>query len=206
MTSKEVELRVGGKIFIPIPSCYRDCIELARSDYYRYSGRKVSFLRLCLASCYNSYFRFNFWLRLSAYHGKAYLFCKWMHRRYARKYGLQISPETVIGYGLYIGHGFGVVVNPTAIIGNNVNISQFTTIGSNEGQAAIVGNNVYMGPDVSLVEDICIGSDSCIGAGAVVTKDVVSGMTVAGVPAQVIGVNIHANYVHNRWEIANCNI
>ena len=59
---------------------------------------------------------------------------------------------------------------------------------------------------VSLVEDICIGSDSCIGAGAVVTKDVVSGMTVAGVPAQVIGVNIHANYVHNRWEIANCNI
>lgn len=36
------------------------------------------------------------------------------------------------------------VINGTAIIGNNVNISQCSTIGSNSGHAAWIGNNVYI--------------------------------------------------------------
>ncbi|WP_220450672.1 hypothetical protein [Megamonas funiformis] len=59
-----------------------------------------------------------------------------------------------IGYGLYIGHGGPVIINPTAVIGNNVNLSQFTTIGSNEGKAAIIGDNVYIGPQVVLLQNL----------------------------------------------------
>lgn len=60
-----------------------------------------------------------------------YFIAKWMHYRLSRKYGIQISPKTKIGYGLYIGHGIGIIINKTAEIGNNVNLSQFLNIGSN---------------------------------------------------------------------------
>jgi serine O-acetyltransferase len=41
-----------------------------------------------------------------------------------------------------MGHGTGVVINPSAIIGNNVSISQFTSIGSSKGKAATVSDCV----------------------------------------------------------------
>ena len=194
-------IKVGDEtVIIPVPCNYRDCFELARSDYYRYTGKKASSFRLWIASIRNTCFRVNFWLRLSAYEGSFHRICAYMHRRYSLKRGLEIPYQTAIGYGLYIGHGFGIIINPTAVIGNNVNLSQFTTIGSNEGKAALIGNNVYIGPSVCLVEDVIIGSDTCIGAGAVVTKDVPKGMTAVGVPAKVIGVNKHRYYITNRWE------
>lgn len=68
--------------------------------------------------------------------------------------GNRIPKSVKIGYGLYIGHGGPVIINPTAVIGNNVNLSQFTTIGSNEGKAAIIGDNVYIGPQVVLLQNL----------------------------------------------------
>ena len=46
-------------------------------------------------------FGFSLWLRLSARRGWAWPLCRLMHRRYVRRYGLQIYPSTRIGYGLY---------------------------------------------------------------------------------------------------------
>lgn len=160
-----------------------------------------------IATFRNHTFRYNFWLRLSSYRGGgiSYILCKWMLHRCSLKYGLEIPSSTIIGYGLYIGHGYGTIVNPTAIIGNNVNLSQFTTIGSNEGKAATICNNVYIGPGVSIVEDVIINSDTCIGAGAVVTKDVPNGKTAAGVPAKIIGANRHTNYIGNKWPLPKIN-
>ena len=58
-----------------------------------------------------------------------------------------------MNYGLYISHGGPVVVNPSTVIGDNCNLSQFVTIGSNEGKAAVIGDNVYIGPNTCIVED-----------------------------------------------------
>ena len=96
----------------------------------------------------------------------------WKHYHLSIKYGIQIPRDTKIGYGLYIGHGVSIVVNPKTVIGNNVNISQCTTIGSNKGTPATIGDNVYIGPGVCIVEDVHIGCNSLIGAGAVVVNDV----------------------------------
>ena len=64
-------------------------------------------------------------------------------------------------------------MNPTTIIGNNVNLSQFTTIGANGGkQAAYIGDNVYIGPNVCIIDNVKIGNNATIGAGSVVTKDI----------------------------------
>lgn len=94
---------------------------------------------------------------------------------------IQIARTTQIGYGLYISHGGPVVINPSTVIGNNCNLSQFVTIGSNEGRAAIIGDNVYIGPSCCIVEDVVIGNNVTIGAGSVVTKDLPDNSTCAGI-------------------------
>lgn len=126
-----------------------------------------------------------------------------MHKHYSVKYGLDIPRTTKIGYGLYIGHGLGVVINPLTIIGNNCNISQFLSIGSNHGTPAIIGDNVYIGPHVSIVENVKIGNNVTMGAGSVVTKDIPANMTAAGVPAKVISDKKPGRYIGNRWEYDN---
>lgn len=124
-----------------------------------------------------------------------------MHRRLSRKYGIQIPRNTKIGYDLYIGHGVGIIIHPKTIIGNNCNISQFLTIGSNKNTPAIIGDNVYIGPSVCIVENVRIGNNVSIGAGAVVTKDVPDNATIAGVPARVLNYNTPGRFIYNSWKI-----
>ncbi len=112
---------------------------------------------------------------------------------------IQLPRQTKVGYGLYIAHGGPIVINPSTVIGNNCNLSQFTTIGSNEGQAAIIGDNTYIGPGVCIVENVKIGSNVTIGAGSVVTKDIPDNATAVGNYAKVINYNNPGRYIQNRW-------
>jgi len=180
---------------------YRKIYEYIKSDYIRY-GKKPVFHNIIfdVLLCRNHCFVFSFWLRLCSIKNMFYILARIMHRKYMRKYGLQIFPATKIGYGLYIGHGVRIIVSPTAKIGNNCNMSQFTTIGSNHNKAAIIGDNVYIGPSVCIVENVKIGNNASIWAGAVVVKDVPENATVAGVPAKVLNYNNPGRYVNNRWK------
>lgn len=186
---------------IPIPQNYKDCFELIRSDYFRYKWCKASLFKMFLYSLATANFGFNFWFRLCQYKGFFYPICLFMHRMYMMRYGIQILPETKIGYGLYISHGFGSFVNPAAKIGNNCNISQCSTIGSSAGKGAVIGDNVYIGPNTCLIDDVVVGSNATIGAGAIVTKDVPSNCVAVGNPAQVILSHLRpGSYVEHRWE------
>lgn len=198
---KHIEYQNGkSTIIIPVAESYGDCVRLIRSDFYRHTGKRMSLVKMWLLTLRVPTLGFNFWLRMSSYKGLLYLYSRLRLKRYTYKYGLQIDPRCKIGYGLYIGHGFGTIVNPTAIIGNNVNLSQFTTIGSNKNQAAVIGDNVYIGPSVCLVENVHIGNNASIGAGAVVVKDVPEDATVAGVPAKIVSTNTPGRFINRRWE------
>lgn len=189
-------------IKVPIPENYHDCITLLPSDYYRSHGRSANVLRMYLYALREPSFMFLFWHRLSQVKGWLWLYAKWRHRRLMFKYGLMIASSTKIGYGFFIGHPQGVIINHTAVIGNNVNISQFLTIGANEVRAAVIGDNVYIGPQVCLVENVHIGSNATIGAGAVVTKDVKENAVVAGNPAHEINAKVcPGKYIGNRWPL-----
>lgn len=193
--------RQGNEVTIPIPMSYRDVFLLIKSDYYRLSGTCVSIAGIFLRSFWDSGIKFLFWMRMSAYRGWAYMFCRACYQHCRNKYGIDIHPATKIGYGLYLGHAISMVVSKTAVIGNNVNLSQMINIGSNHGKAAVIGDNVYIGPSTCLVEDVEIGNDVIIGAGSVVVKDVPSGKTVVGNPGRVIGENRHTEYIGNRWPV-----
>lgn len=168
------------------------------SDLFRYYGKTdaITFIKAILV---NRTFRFQCVLRMCQ--SKSVLkylgYFLWMCNR-SRK-SIMLPRKTKIGYGLYIGHNGPVVINPATVIGNNVNLSQFTTIGSNHNKAAIIGDNVYIGPNVCIVEDVIIGDNVTIGAGSVVTKCIPDNATAVGNYAKVINYNNPERYIHNRW-------
>lgn len=48
MKTETYTLRTGETITIPIPEHYSDCVELIRSDYYRYHGQVDSLMKMFL--------------------------------------------------------------------------------------------------------------------------------------------------------------
>lgn len=188
------------EITIPIAESYRDCMTLIKSDRYRITGKIESSLSVIWHSLMPFKSSLLFWLRLCQYEGGVlYLFCKIMYKRASRKAQVDIPTSTKIGYGFYIGHGICMVINKGTIIGNNVNMSQFLNIGTNHSTPAIIGDNVYIGPSVCIVEDVKIENNSTIGAGAVVTKDVPQNATVVGVPAKVLNYDKPGQFINSRW-------
>ena len=159
-----------------------------KSDLMRYYGKfdRITFIK---AFVFDKTFRFQYTFRLCNEKGIWKLWGLFLWGINRTKRYIQLPRKTKVGYGLYIGHGGPIVINPTTIIGNNVNLSQFTTIGSNKNAAAIIGDNTYIGPHVCIVENVKIGNNVIIGAGSVVTKDIPDNATAVGNYAKVINYN-----------------
>lgn len=188
-------------IVIPIPESFSDCVFLAQSDYYRYTGKaNASLFTMFYYSWINYNFAFCLWFRLSKVKTLLFPFFRWKLERTCRKHGLSFSRNVKCGYGLHIVHAIGIIVNATAVIGNNVTLHQLTNIGSDKDNAAIIGDNVYIGPQVCLVEHVRIGSNSVIGAGSVVVKDMVGGVIV-GNPARIVKESASSFMGHNPYPI-----
>lgn len=171
------------------------------SDYYRYWGRIDYFCLVLIKALIvvNPGFTFSFWFRLSQGGGLFSFFAKIMYKHYCRKYCIYMPLSVKVGYGLYLGHSMCMVIAGGTKIGNNCNLSQFLNIGSSEGKLAVIEDNTWIGPHVSIVEDIRLGTNVSVGAGAVVVKDIPSNATAVGVPAQVISYEKPARYIINPW-------
>ena len=168
-----------------------------KSDIYRYYG-KYNFTTL-IKGWLNSTIRFQIIFRMCKMEGFSSVVGKLLWTLNIKKRKIQIPLSTNIGYGLYIGHGGPVVINANTVIGNNCNLSQFTTIGANHPHGAKIGDNVYIGPNVCIVEDVCIGNNVTIGAGSIVTKDIPENATAAGNYAKVLNYNNPGRYRNHPW-------
>ncbi len=112
-------------------------------------------------------------------------------------------PRGVFGPGLSIAHPGSVTVNHTARVGQNCRIHEGVCIGATSGgaQAAVIGDNVFIGSGAKIIGPVTIASDVAIGAGAVVVRSITEpGTTWAGVPARKVSDrNSHRNlspYLH----------
>lgn len=105
---------------------------------------------------------------------------------------IELRPKTKVGKGLKIEHGFGLVVNDNAILGDYVHLRHCVTIGcvknqdGSQGPSPIIGNNVEVGANSVVIGGIVVGNSAKIGAGAVVVKDVLPDSVVVGNPMRVI--------------------
>ena len=182
-----------------------------RADVYRYkadTSRRAFFdawLRL-------PGFRFTWHLRRVAQYAPKkrglgllpYLFHRVLLNHFRFRYGFDISPQTKIGPGLYIGHFGGVVISPFATLGSNVNIAQGVTIGATSRGPRIgaptLEDRVWVGAHAIIVGKITVGADALIAPGAYVNFDVPSGSVVLGNPGQIVSQKGSAGYINNVLE------
>ena len=101
--------------------------------------------------------------------------------------GIDISINSDIGAGLFIGHFGGIFLHCNA--GQRLSVGQGVTIGyKGAGKSdhwPRVGDDVYIGAGAKVIGDIAIGNGVVIGANTVVTKDVAAGMRVVGAAMRV---------------------
>jgi serine O-acetyltransferase len=105
--------------------------------------------------------------------------------------GIEIHPGATIGRRLFIDHGLGVVIGETAVVGDDVTLYHGVTLGGIAAAAGrrhpIVEDGVVIGAGAKVLGPITVGRNARVGANAVVVKDVPSGVTVVGIPAQIAG-------------------
>lgn len=102
---------------------------------------------------------------------------------------IELSAATQIGEGLYFGHPYCITINPNVIIGKNCNIHKGVTIGQeNRGErkgTPVIGNNVWIGINSTIVGNITVGNDVLIAPNAFVNKDIPNHSIVFGNPCIV---------------------
>lgn len=125
-------------------------LQSVKEDIYRYEGKRCNNLLVRIKYALVPGTRTMWLIR----HYQAASCCMtrmfWYILCYLDKYstGVQIPPQTKIGRGCRILHFGTIVVNPSAVIGDNFNIAQGTLIGNAAGKnagAPAIGNNCYMG-------------------------------------------------------------
>lgn len=93
--------------------------------------------------------------------------------RYSRKYQIELHPSTKIGTGLLFPHNGPIVINASAIIGENCMIHPCVLIGGDRKNGSpVIGNNCFIGHGSKLIGKIEIGSNTFISPGAVITKNI----------------------------------
>ena len=105
--------------------------------------------------------------------------------------GVDIHPAARIGRGLMLDHATGIVVGETAVIGDDVSILHSVTLGGTGKETGDrhpkIRHGVLLAAGCKIIGNIEVGEGAKVGAGSVVLHDVPPHVTVAGVPAVIVG-------------------
>ena len=118
-------------------------------------------------------------------------FALYLQSRSSATFQCDINPAAKIGRGIFLDHATGLVVGETAVIEDDVSILHDVTLGGtgkeHEDRHPKIRHGVMIGAGAKILGNIEIGHCARVAAGSVVVKAVPNNVTVAGVPAKVVG-------------------
>ncbi len=118
-------------------------------------------------------------------------FALYLQSRCSAVFQCDIHPAAKIGRGIFLDHATGLVVGETAEIGDDVSMLHDVTLGGTgkewEDRHPKIRYGVMIGAGAKILGNIEVGHCARIAAGSVVVKAVPNNVTVAGVPAKVVG-------------------
>ncbi|HTJ58872.1 MAG TPA: serine O-acetyltransferase [Devosiaceae bacterium] len=118
-------------------------------------------------------------------------FALYLQSRSSQVFQVDINPRARIGKGIMLDHGTGTVIGETAVVGDHVSIMQGVTLGgtgkAEQDRHPKIANGVLIGAGAIVLGNIRVGEGARVAAGSVVVKEVPAHVTVAGVPAKIIG-------------------
>lgn len=118
-------------------------------------------------------------------------FALMLQSRSSEVFQTDINPAARIGKGIFLDHATGLVVGQTAVIQDNVSILQGVTLGGTGKERGDrhpkIRAGVLLGAGAKVLGNIEVGQCARVAAGSVVLHPVPANVTVAGVPARVVG-------------------
>jgi len=118
-------------------------------------------------------------------------FALYLQSRSSAVFQCDIHPAARIGRGIFLDHATGLVVGETAAIDDDVSMLHDVTLGGTGKEAGDrhpkIRYGVMIGAGAKILGNIEVGHCARVAAGSVLLKSVPNNVTVAGVPARVVG-------------------
>jgi serine O-acetyltransferase len=138
-------------------------------------------------------YRISHWL----WNNKRISFALFLQNNISERFAVDIHPAAQLGEGIMIDHATGLVIGETAIVGNDVSILHSVTLGGSGCQQGDrhpkIGNGVLLAAGAKVLGNITVGEGVKVGAGSLVLESVPEHVTVAGVPAKIVGTPAEDN-------------
>jgi len=132
-------------------------------------------------------YRIAHWL----WHRQRYGLAAHLQNRVSEALGIDIHPAARIGGGILMDHGTGIVIGETAVVEDNVSMLHEVTLGGTGKESGDrhpkVRRGVLIGAGAKILGNIEIGVGAKVAACSVVLRDVPPHVTVAGIPARIVG-------------------
>ncbi|MDE2016975.1 MAG: serine O-acetyltransferase [Hyphomicrobiales bacterium] len=114
-----------------------------------------------------------------------------LQSRSSSAFQVDVNPAARLGKGLFFDHATGIVVGQTCVIEDDVSLLQGVTLGGTGKETGDrhpkIRHGVLIGAGAKVLGNIEVGHCARVAAGSVVLQPVPNNVTVAGVPARVVG-------------------